>query len=197
MSKNNLICWEENKENKWEMVKDGDDTNVFLLNLMRNKLVNQHTVFIVPVSGFVSGIWLQPQTHKSNRVDFWNFHKDFGSEYDKPKADEITSEVVKSVHEQYNDDTKYGWISPEGQYYHCCYQGHVDLADKICFGMVDTNNSERYLEDHGWVKIYKPMTYDKYCLYMSDKCKITEEQMKILIGMKLEDVDGMKEILSR
>ena len=131
MSKNNLICWEENKENKWEMVKDGDDTNVFLLNLMRNKLVNQHTVFIVPVSGFVSGIWLQPQTHKSNRVDFWNFHKDFGSEYDKPKADEITSEVVKSVHEQYNDDTKYGWISPEGQYYHCCYQGHVDLAADV------------------------------------------------------------------
>lgn len=61
-----------------------------------------------------------------------------------------------------SEKTKYGWISPEGKYFHCGYQGHIALANRICFDMADTNNAERYLEEKGWCKIYKPLLEDQY-----------------------------------
>lgn len=50
---NHLICWEENKIKKWEMIKKVD-INAFLLNLMSNSEVNQHSIFIIPVNGILA-----------------------------------------------------------------------------------------------------------------------------------------------
>lgn len=61
---NNLICYEENKIKKWEMIKDSDRNN-FLLNLLQNSKVDNHTIFIIPCSGFVQGIWLWKDSHKA------------------------------------------------------------------------------------------------------------------------------------
>lgn len=84
---NELICWAENGEKKWEIVKE-KDYKTFLLNLLQNKEVDTSTIFIVPTGGMVSGIWLLPEYHKSNRVDFWNFHEDFGTVYKRPEVDQ-------------------------------------------------------------------------------------------------------------
>lgn len=72
-SRNYLICWEEDDVKKWDMIME-KDRNAFLMNLLQNSNVNKHTIFIIPCyGGFVSGIWLWKNTHKSSHVDFWNF----------------------------------------------------------------------------------------------------------------------------
>lgn len=193
---NNLICWEENHVKHWDMIKDSD-RNTFLMNLMQNSKVNNHTIFIIPCSEFVAGIWLWYRTHENSRVNFYNFYKEYGEPYEPPVTKEENKAVLAETHERQSLDTKYGWISPEGKYFHCCYQGHVDLADKICFGMVDTANSEQYLEEHGWCKIYKSLFDTKYSVYVGGNHVITDAQMKELIKLDLENAHGLSEMLCK
>ena len=193
---NTLVCWEENHAKHWDMIKNAD-LNVFLMNLMQNSKVNNHTIFIIPCSGLIAGIWLWYHTHKNSRVDFYNFYEEYGKPYEPPVTKEENKMVLAEIHERQSLDTKYGWISPEGKYFHCCYQGHVDLADKICFGMVDTTNSEQYLEEHGWCKIYKSLFDAKYSVYGGGKHVITDAQMKELIKLDLENAQGLSEMLCK
>lgn len=194
--KNELVCWKENSINRWEMIKERDSKS-FLLNLIQNNDVDKHSIFIIPTNGFVSGIWLFPQTHKSNRVDFWNFYDDFGTVYEKPILDEKSQKIIDKINKKNKDDTKYGWISPEGKYYHCGYQGHINLADRICFGMVDVDNSEKYLEETGWCKIYKPLGDNQYSVYVGGKHVITDKQMKTLTKMNLENAKDISKMLCK
>ena len=145
--RNHLICWEENGKKKWEMVRK-KDSNDFLLELMQNPDVAQRTIFIIPII-MTEGIWLFPKFHKSNRVDFYHFFEDYGTPYTRPEVSERTAQIVNEIKAKRGPETKYGFVSPDGRYFHCDYQGHGALADNICFGMVDTNSSERYLQDHG------------------------------------------------
>lgn len=57
-------------------------------------------------------------------------------------------------------DTKFkshlGWVSPTGEYYGCCFTGHIDLSYEIVKGLLnidDFDNSELELEKRGWLKI--------------------------------------------
>ena len=193
---NELICWVENGIQKWAMIKKSDFTS-FGMELLTNKNVDKHTIFIIPESSIFSGLWLVPETHKSNRVDFFHFHEDIGIKYEKPKVSEKAKELTEKYEEKYQTDTKYGWISPEGKYFHCDYQGHSSLADRICFGMVDTDNPERYLEEHGWCKIYKSLFSNKYSVYVGGNYCLTDAQMKVLIGMELDTAEGISEALCK
>lgn len=101
------------------------------------------------------------------------------------------------IYEKNSDNTKYGWISPDGKYFHCGYQGHNALAEKICFGMVTTDNAEYYLESHGWCNVYKSLFEDKYRVYVGDGFVITNAQMKVLLDMGLEDAEDLSNMLCR
>lgn len=195
-STNQLICWEENNIKKWDMIKE-PDMNTFLMNLLQNNNVRKHSIFVIPCSGFISGIWLWRKTHKSSHVDFWNFHKDYGTEYSSPLINDKDKEILHEIHEKNSDNTKYGWISPDGKYFHCGYQGHVALANKICFGMIDTNNAEHYLEEHGWCKIYKSLFEDDYHVYVGGKYVITDAQMKKLIELDLDKAKDISDMLCK
>lgn len=95
---NYLICWEENNIKKWNMVKE-DDHQSFLMNLLLDEKVNQSSIFVIPTTG-ISGIWLDSGSHKSNRVDFWNFFEDYGSTYTKPvpkKEQKLRCEKFRNV----------------------------------------------------------------------------------------------------
>jgi hypothetical protein len=49
-----------------------------------------------------------------------------------------------------------GWVSPTGEFYGCCYTGHIDLSYEIVKGLLnidDFDNSELELEKRGWLKI--------------------------------------------
>ena len=196
-SRNYLICWEENNVKQWDMVKEKDN-NTFLMNLLQNSDVNKHTIFIIPCcGGFVSGIWLWKNTHKSSRVDFWNFFEEYGTVYKKPVIKEENKQFLHEAHEKKDDGTKYGWISPDGKYFHCGYQGHNSLAYDICFGMVDTDNAERYLEEHGWCKIYKSLFEENYHVYVGGNYVITNAQMKTLIKLGLDDAEDLSKMLCK
>lgn len=194
-SNNQLVCWEEDQIRKWEMIM-AKDNNSFLLNLLQNPNVDRHTIFIIPCNGFVAGIWLWRETHKNSRVDFWNFFEEYGIRYQPPEK-EKNKEILHELHEKNSDDTKYGWISPEGRYFHCGYQGHIALADHICFGMVDTDNAEYYLEEHGWCKIYKSLFADKYRVYIGGKYVINDAQMQTLTKLGLEDAEDLSKMLCK
>lgn len=193
-----LICWEENGEKKWEMVKE-KDRDAYLMNLLSDTTnnINPHSVFIIPTNGMCAGIWLFPKTHKSNRVDFWNFFEDYGEIYKKPEVSEQTQKFLDNQKEKSKPDTKYGFISPDGRYFHCGFQGHSSLADRICFGMTDTNNAERYLEEHGWCKIYRTLFSNQYAVYVGGDKEITDAQMDTLIKMGLDTAEGIANMLCK
>lgn len=195
-SRNQLICWEENNIKRWDMLKE-DDSNLFLMNLLQDSKVNKHSIFVIPCSGFVTGIWLWKYTHKSSRIDFWNFFEEYGEEYKAPVIKDENKSTLHELDERNNPDTKYGWISPEGKYFHCGYQGHIALADRICFGIIDTDNAEHYLEEHGWCKIYKSLFEEKYHVYVGSRYVITDAQMKTLIELGLDDADDLSKMLCK
>ena len=193
--RNHLICWEENGTKKWEMVRK-KDSNDFLLELMQNPDVAQRTIFIIPIL-MTEGIWLFPKFHKSNRVDFYHFFEDYGAPYTRPEVSRQTTQIVNEIEAKRGPETKYGFVSPDGRYFHCDYQGHGALADNICFGMVDTNSSERYLQDHGWCKIYKPLGVRQYNIFLGEKCRMTDAQAKTLTKMGLDTVEDFFNMMLR
>lgn len=193
--RNHLICWEENGKKKWEIVRK-KDSNDFLLELIQNPNVTQRTIFIIPLI-MAEGIWLFPKFHKSNRVDFYHFFEDYGTPYTRPEVSEQTAQIVNEIEEKRGPKTKYGFVSPDGRYFHCDYQGHGALADNICFGIVDTNSSERYLQDHGWCKIYKPLGVRQYNIFLGENCRMTDAQAKTLTKMGLDTVEDFSNMMLR
>lgn len=187
---NNLVCWVEDSLKQWDMIKE-KDLNGFLTELLIKDSVDNHTIFIIPANGFLSGIWLWYKSHKSNRVDFFNFFEDFGIPYKSPKIREKADIIAKEIDENNTINSKYGFISPDGRFFHCDFQGHNNLAYSICFGMVDTNNPERYLEDNGWIKIYNSVRGGHYAIYLKEGFKITDEQLETLISMGLDKAYGV------
>lgn len=115
----------------------------------------------------------------------------FGRRKEKPmneqEAKECRNENIRKDNMAGHKDihTNYGWISPDGRYFFCEHRGHVDLASRICFGLVDTVNPELYLEEHGWCKIYKPFSGGLYEVYVNHACPITNEQIETLVAMGL------------
>lgn len=192
---NNLICWQEKRTKKWDMIKD-KDRDAFLLNLLKNDRVDKHTIFIIPASSIFSGLWLWKYTHKSTRVDFYRFFEEYGTKYVPPKVNEEDKKTLHEINEENGgDNTKYGWISPDGRYFHCGYQGHSNLAYNICFGLAETDNPELYLENHGWCKIYKSLFEDGYHVYVGNNFVITDPQMKTLIKLKLDNAKDLSKML--
>ena len=193
-----MICWEENGVKRWEMIKSKDREG-FLMDLVKryDKGVSLHSIFIMPTNGFLGALWLWTKTHKSHRVDFYKFFEDYGEEYTPPEISKESKEYAAEVHEKREANSKYGFISPDGRHFACPYQGHSSLAYDICFGMVDTNNSERYLEEHGWCKVYKPLFSGSFAVYVGEGHTLTDEQLNTLIEMGLEDAHGVSELLER
>ena len=94
---NYLVCYEENNVKKWDMVKD-KDRNEFLLELMQRDQINLHSIFIIPTNSILGAIWLWSKTHKSSKVDFWNFFDDYGMKYEKPAPNKTTQKVLDELH---------------------------------------------------------------------------------------------------
>ena len=194
MGMKDLVCWEMNGLKMWEMIKK-DDFDAFMLDLFQNPNVDNHTIFFMPTSAIMGAIWGWGKSHKSNRVNFSKFFEDYGTPYVKPVPKEDNNKILREIHEKTSDTTKYGWVSPDGCYYHCNYQGHISLANRICFGMTSSGNSELYLEDNGWCKISKSMFDNEYRVYMGGNHILTDKQFKTLKDMGLENVKGIDGIL--
>ena len=201
MGQNYLYCYKENRTQKWEMVKEEDDL-AFIRELASRKSVDSHSVFLIPTFAIYGGIWLDSETHESSRVDFWNFFEEYGKKY-KPDISDESREAAKKEEEKRRQkeaeaEQKYGFISPDGRFYKCAYRGHYDLAERICFGMVETNNADEYLENHGWCKVYRPINRSReFAVYIGGKHELTDAQMKTLIANELDKADGVSDMLCK
>lgn len=80
--------------------------------------------------------------------------------------------------------SKFGWFSPEGQFYGCEYAGHIYMAERIVritLSNVDweddtgyiNNRSECILEDLGWIKVGG---FGQNSYFTGDKLKATQAQ---------------------
>ena len=190
-----LFCYEKSNIRQWDMVEESEWKS-FAVNLLLDPTVKNGTIFQVPVSAIIGGIWLDRNSHKSNSVDFYHFTDDYGTTYEKPDITETAKKVAdEQDREQEAKYGKYGWISPEGRYFNCNYQGHTNLADRICFGITETNNAELYLEEHGWCKIYKSLFENNYHVYVGPDYVITDAQMKKLIELGLDNAEDISKML--
>ena len=107
----------------------------------------------------------------------------------QPNDEIITSDWTTIMRKHYlnKQDSQYGWIDLEGNFYGCEYQEHKMCAE-ACFGL-----SERDAEKAGFVKIFDNTAwYDEYdeTIYYHEKF-LTDAQRKTIIdrGLTLNDED--------
>lgn len=88
------------------------------------------------------------------------------------------NEVLVYDRDLVEDEEPYGWLSPEGRFYHCQCGDHVMIA-RVVLG-----SSEFMLENHGWCKVL----HDDF---LTNGCYLTCEQAHWLKqhGFDEEDVD--------
>ena len=179
------------------MTSDDNDGEIFL-ELINNPKVDNSTIFIIPVSGLIFG-GLRLDGLNIIKLSFFNFFEEFGKKQPKIQVSDDTKEIITKSEAERREklDSKYGFISPNGKYYRCEFEGHHNLAYDICTYRYDIDvneDPERYLEEHGWCKIFRPFEHDqRYAVYVSDK--ITKEQYEALRKLGLENAKNVKEML--
>ena len=193
-----LYCYKENNIQKWVM-SDRDNDREVIMNVLMNPAVDKSSIFSIPAETLMFGvIWVWQQAHPNPSRSIWSFFE----EYNNPQMDIPHFEEAKRLAEDMKKEdelvhnSKYGFISPDGRYFHCDYQCHISLARDICFGQFETNNPERYLEEHGWCKIYNPVDNNyRYAVYIGGNYTLTEEQMSKLIELGLDNAKNISEML--
>lgn len=193
-----LYCYKENDIQKWIM-SDRDNDKEIIMNILMNEDVDKSSIFSIPADGLMFGvIWVWQKAHPNASRSIWNFFE----EYNNPQMEiphfEEASKLANKMNEEEKEkrNSKYGFISPDGRYFHCDYQGHISLAHDICFGQFETDNPEKYLEEHGWCKIYNPVDRDnRYAVYVGGNYVLTDAQMKKLMELGLDNAKNISEML--
>lgn len=192
-----LYCYKENGIQKWIM-SDRDNDNEVIMDILMNENVDKSSIFSIPAEGLMFGvIWVWKKAHPNASRSIWEFFEEYNNpQTEIPHFEEATKLANKIEEEKEKRDSKYGFISPDGRYFHCDYYGHSSLAHDICFGQFETNNPERYLEEHGWCKIFNPVDKDhKYAVYVGGNYVLTDGQMNKLIELGLSDALYISEML--
>lgn len=194
-----LICYVDDNIQKWVVVTKENEIEI-LTELWNNTNVVKESIFIIPANSLMlSCLWFYG--HDNSKFDFNNFFKEFGQKQNNitisPKAKKIAKNITETINDK--NDKSYGFISPDGQFYPCKFEEHYYIANNICFYRfgLSINNPERYLEEKGWLKIFRPFSYDdgKYGVYIGDKYVINDAQYKTLCELKLENAYGVKDLL--
>lgn len=108
-----------------------------------------------------------------------------GSEYTFHKDDEIAEADdwtnLDWARVLLRQDSKYGFVSPDGRWYGCNYHDHGDLC-KLVLG-------DEKIAENGWVEVYKGNCQDPN--YYSRRKFLTEAQVKTLIakGVEVDECD--------
>jgi len=137
---------------------------------------------------------------KLKGVAFGSFLRTTKSHRQKIFKNVIAANLAKKIEEEndFKHNSLFGFISPEGKYYHCDYQGHHELASRICFGQFETNNPEEQLISKGWCKIYNPIDHShRYAVYVDTihGHTITNAQMNKLIELGLDKAKDISDML--
>lgn len=192
-----LYCYKEKNTQKWIM-SDEDNDEEILLSIVTNPDIDRSSIFCIPAValGMFGIIWLDTDFHSKARGDIYDFFNEYNLKQPTIALNETIKQIAAEAKEEkeFKANSKYGFISPDGRYFHCDYQGHSSLAHDICFGQFETNNPEKYLEEHGWCKIYNAMDR-KYAVYVGGKYVLTKEQMDKLTELGLHDAKDISKMM--
>jgi hypothetical protein len=189
---NDIILWEApDGERHWEALEHGQMIG-FLQKLLDKEGVHPATVMAARCPIFFH--WLWPKYHRGlSDVHFGRINEEiYGSEPPKEiKRKPVDVPIYKEP------VSKYGWLAPDGRFFHCDYGGHSNLADKIVGDMEYIPNPERHLEDKGWAKILSGgRSYgSQYTVGMGIDKKLTDKQLNTLIEMDLDKSWGVSFLL--
>ena len=185
-----IFLWEDpNGNRKWEIVKKNQMIG-FLEKLLNDGV---HPATIMCACSPILFHWAWKEYH--NGISDVNFNKlneeIYGTEpiESKHKRVDVPIEKEKPV-------TKYGWIAPDGRFFGCDYGGHSSLASKIVGNIQYVTNPERHLEEIGWAKVLSgTANRSKYTIGMGVDKKLTDDQIKTLQRMKLDNSYGISYFL--
>ena len=192
-----LVCYKEGRTQKWIMTSDDNDEEI-LIELMINPKIDNSTIFVIPVSGLMFG-GIRLDDSNWIKLNFFKFFEEFGKKQPKIQVSDNTKEIIAKSEAERREklDSKYGFISPNGKYFRCEFEGHHDLAYDICTYRYDIDineDPERYLEEHGWCKIYNPFLHNqRYAVYVNDK--LTKDQYETLQKLGLENAKHISVLL--
>ena len=213
-SPKSLICYKEGRTYKWVVSTNKNEESLLYL-LMVNPKIQLESIIIIPIFGlsFVGAVRMGSQ----KKFEFYDFFKEYGEaptittkfnreavarklsqiaeKSKKDKEEVVVEDIVKTVYTE-----KYGFISPDGDYYRCEFMGHGDLAFDICdeHNFPYFNSAEAYLEEHGWCKVYNPCdNIHKYAVYVGRDFVLTKEQFAVLQTEGLENAYGVTDYLVR
>lgn len=163
-----LILWREPEEH-WQILPERDVAS-FLQVLIDDKKVDPSTIMAIQESANIH--WLFPSLH--------------GGQSAVPiKRLEVPNATGQPDSSTSTGNTEHlGWIAPDGRYFPCGYGGHREAARQIVGSMTPVDDARRYLEDHGWVVIFRnPLSGKKYMVGMGKDQHINDKQAQTLMNL--------------
>lgn len=137
--------------------------------------------------------WVWPKFHNHlSDVEFPRIDRDILGSQTEATGMDAKPRNGASLPEQ----SKFGWLAPDGRYFHCEYTGHMDEARHIVGELQRIDDPERHLEDLGWAKIYHNGSYaGTYAVGMGPGHTLTDQQVLALQRLGLDRADGVSGLL--
>lgn len=165
-----MILWKE-KEQYWKVLSE-KDIGIFLQHLIEVKKVDPATV--IAISGTTEAYWLFPSCHNGQRMFLIK-------NIDKQVAPSVPMKCQQNQ-KSYEIQEHLGWIAPDGRYFQCGYGGHSALATQIVGSLTPIDDASKYLEDHGWVAVFRnPLRGKRYMVGMGKGRQMNDKQAQTLL----------------
>lgn len=186
------ILWETpDGERHWEAVAD-NQMEGFLMDLIDNKKIDPATVFANHIPIGFHFVWKKFHGDLSD-VNFGRINEQiYGSTPPAvPAHKPVDAPIIPPKSEM-----KLGWVAPNGRHFPCQYGDHRYTACKIVGEMFEIRDPERYLEDHGWAKIYRDPIEHRIAVGMGVRKTLTDAQYKTLTRLGLDELPELSELLA-
>lgn len=187
-----ILMWETpDGERHWEAVPD-NQMEGFLMKLVEKEHVNPATVMAAHTP--IGFHYIRNRFHGDmSDVNFGRINETiYGStppEVTNHKPVDVPVTPPKS-------ELKLGWLSPDGRHFPCQYGDHRYTACRIVGDMIQVSDHERYLEDHGWAKIYRDPIEHRTAVGMGLGQTMTEAQYKTINRLDLEELPEVKSLFT-
>lgn len=174
-----FVGWVHKGRKSFEVIPESQYRSL-LEKLLIEKNVHPGAIFI---SKMTLCHWIDGKYHKGDKhVSVYSFWDEINN-LDSPDAYYKEPNLKKELKPP---SSKYGYISPDGRYFHCEYFGHASLERKIVGKLEDVNNPQEYLYSKGWLCIYHdPFNNGQYAIAMGHRKHMTNEQLHMLDVLKI------------
>lgn len=174
-----FVGWVHKGKKEFEVIPESKYESL-LKHLFFEKGVHPGAVFI---SKMTICNWISPKFHKGCKsVNIYKFYEQL-AEINDPVC-EYKEPNLKSIPKK--ESPNYGYVSPDGRYFHCDYWGHASLEREIVGEVEKIDNPQQYLYNKGWLCIYHdPFNKGTYAIAMGRKQHMTNEQLHMLDVLKI------------